>query len=479
MDEEIDDERKDRINKYGTVDTTALRRLRHELGTRLDSYVEAEAIIESKKDGQIPFFREKPQLCPIVDEHPAELVCFAVGDPKPIIQWFKNDMVIVEGNRVKVVEDSDGRSILKLNPALHHDVGIYKVVARNKVGQTVSRTRVVLAAVPDSPDSPVSTDASDTEILLRWKQPKDDGNSGVLCYNLQYKEADSIDWIDVASNIDHEFFVVRNLRPSVSYQFRLAARNKIGWSEKGIPTKLIKTKEDGSPKIEVTRAMRHLQQMTESGEEIITEEFKPKLDYSNEENPLEWNTESDLTSKYSFISELSRGKFSVVVKGIEKSSDAVIVAKLLEYRPETETRVLQEFECLRRLRHERISSLLVAYKAPNTSVAVFVMEKLQGADVLTYLSSRHEYTEQMVSTVISQVLDALQYLHWRGYCHLDLQPDNIVMSSVRTIQVKLVDFGSAHKVSKLGTTVPRIGELEYMGMSNQFSSQRNATSSNI
>jgi len=40
--------------------------------------------------------------------------------------------------------------------------------------------------------------------------------------------------------------------------------------------------------------------------------------------------------------------------------------------------------------------------------------------VLTYFSSRHEYSEQMVATVVTQLLDALQYLHWRGYCHLGL-----------------------------------------------------------
>lgn len=33
-----------------------------------------------------------------------------------------------------------------------------------------------------------------------------------------------------------------------------------------------------------------------------------------------------------------------------------------------------------------------------------VQEKLQGADILTYFSSRHEYTEQMVATVITQVI---------------------------------------------------------------------------
>lgn len=59
-------------------------------------------------------------------------------------------------------------------------------------------------------------------------------------------------------------------------------------------------------------------------------------------------------------------------------------------------------------------------------------------------------------------MDALQYLHWRNYCHLDLQPDNIVMASVRAVEVKLVDFGSAQKVSKLGTNVPVCGWLDFM-----------------
>lgn len=60
------------------------------------------------------------------------------------------------------------------------------------------------------------------------------------------------------------------------------------------------------------------------------------------------------------------------------------------------------------------------------------------------------------------MLDALQYLHWRNYCHLDLQPDNIVMASVRSVEVKLVDFGSAQKVSKLGTNVSISGWLDFM-----------------
>lgn len=59
------------------------------LGSRLDTYVEAEAFIESKQDGRLPFFREKPQFTPMIEGKDLELTCFAVGEPQPIIQWFK------------------------------------------------------------------------------------------------------------------------------------------------------------------------------------------------------------------------------------------------------------------------------------------------------------------------------------------------------------------------------------------------------
>lgn len=154
MDEEIDDERKARINNYGAADCHTIRRLRHELGTRLDSYAEAEAMMETKKGGHLPFFREKPQILPIEAGKCAQLCCLAVGNPKPAIQWFKNDLVIQEGNRIRIIEDTEGRSMLSFNPARDHDVGIYKVVARNRIGQTVARTRVVLATVPGMPNAP-------------------------------------------------------------------------------------------------------------------------------------------------------------------------------------------------------------------------------------------------------------------------------------------------------------------------------------
>lgn len=450
MDEEIDDERKARINRYGVNESYTIRRLRTELGTRLDSYNEAEAMIETNRQGYPPFFREKPQQLAIIDNEHAQLQCLAVGDPNPSVQWFKNDMVLQETKRIKIAVDEDGRSIVHFQPASHYDVGIYKAVARNKVGQTVARARVVLAALPDAPDSPEIAKVSDTEVLLRWKQPRDDGHSPVLCYSLQYKKMSDDSWINIANNIDHEFFLVSDLVEKTNYQFRLASRNRIGWSEMGIP-KSATTDVNGTPKIQITKAMGHLQQLTESGHVISSDTDKHDIDYGLERFAFDWKVEPHLQEKYSFISEIGRGKFSIVVKGVERSSDKVVVAKVFDLNAAEEATVQREFETFRTLRHERIPALLAAYKLPNLPVGILVQDKLQGADVLAYLSSRHEYNEQHVCTIITQILDALQYLHWRGYCHLDIQPDNVVMASVRSVQIKLVDFGAAQKVPKVGT----------------------------
>lgn len=55
MDEEIDDERKTRINQYGYGDSYTIRRLKHEIGSRLDAHVEAEALIGASREGQVKY----------------------------------------------------------------------------------------------------------------------------------------------------------------------------------------------------------------------------------------------------------------------------------------------------------------------------------------------------------------------------------------------------------------------------------------
>jgi len=54
------------------------------------------------------------------------------------------------------------------------------------------------------------------------------------------------------------------------------------------------------------------------------------------------------------------------------------------------------------------------------------------------------------------------YLQWRGVAHLDLQPDNIVMTSLRQPHAKLVDFAAARRVDFDGTKVNVNGLTDFI-----------------
>jgi serine/threonine protein kinase len=67
-----------------------------------------------------------------------------------------------------------------------------------------------------------------------------------------------------------------------------------------------------------------------------------------------------------------------------------------------------------------------------------IMELCSGGDLYT----RKPYTEQAAKDITSQILQAVAYMHSKGYVHRDLKMENIMFESESTnAQVKIIDFG--------------------------------------
>ncbi|XP_035216758.1 obscurin-like isoform X2 [Stegodyphus dumicola] len=461
MDEEIDDERK------GLIPTSIPRRLYHEIGTLGFAREQMEQLKkEVWKDkgsreieiGMAPFFREKIRNMAMKEGDEIIFRCYAIGTPKVDYSWFRNDGILLESSRIVVTELKDGRCELRINPTRAYDVGVYKCVARNMHGVSCCRARLKLGSKPGRPEAPVVKNSSDTEIYVTWAVPRDEGNCTTLGYTLEYKKSDEEEWITVSNNIEHEYFVVRNLSPSTYYQFRVKAYNKFGWGEAGIPTEPVSTKAEGTEKVKVSPRRKYQQEFTErtpdyelKGSEI------PELDYNRETNPVPL-VEGDPLDLYRIVSEMDRGRYSVVLNVWVKESNTSSIAKVIQKTDAIDGK--DEYEILKSLCHERIVTLLSAsYHADKT---VLIMEKLSGVDVMTYLALRHDYNEELVITIIKQVLEAIQYLHFRSIYYIELQPDNVVMVNLRDSDIKLVDFGSARFVSKTGGKVHVQGIPEYL-----------------
>lgn len=115
----------------------------------------------------------------------------------------------------------------------------------------------------------------------------------------------------------------------------------------------------GSPRVSVTRAMKYLQQLTESGQPIEIplsspdQEPSPPINYVDiESNPKETKTDAVPTEDYTFIAEVARGRFSMVAKCADKKdpNSKMYAAKIVVDDELSQ----QELKIHKTLCHERI-----------------------------------------------------------------------------------------------------------------------------
>jgi serine/threonine protein kinase len=421
------------------------------------SYEMQETVTREVIDGVVPFFREKPKDIALSEGEPLQLSCLVAAEPKAAVHWLKNDLIFMEDSRLSIVNTEEGRSVFTLNPAAPSDAGLYKVVARNPLGQVTATVRVVLGDICGSPDSPSVEAMTDTDILLSWKTPAQLNHSPVIAYKVQMGYIDTdIDWVDLADDIRHEYYVVDNLRPSHGYKFRILARNKFGWSIPSIPSGIVMTPSTGASKAEFYDALQTLQ----AREDINLDAEEVALSYECEKKPLKLNSSSP--GEVDFLCDLFKGRFNVTAN-VNLSGKICSVKMFDKADTEGDEAAKREFKNLKTLKHEKIVSLVDAYESDKMCLLKF--DSLPGTDVVTYLAEKSMYSEQLVAEMTLQILDALDYIQWRGRVYLNLEPCNVLVCSGRslgkTVQVKLANFETTQTVSKSGTQIKGTYNFDY------------------
>ncbi|XP_037831923.1 striated muscle preferentially expressed protein kinase isoform X2 [Kryptolebias marmoratus] len=163
---------------------------------------------------------------------------------------------------------------------------------------------------------------------------------------------------------------------------------------------------------------------------------------------------------YTFMDEKARGRFGVIRECRENATGNLFMAKIVPYEADSKQAVLQEYDILKSLHHDRIMALHEAYVTPR--YLVLISEFCSGKELLYSLIERFRYSEDDVVTYIVQILQGLDYLHARRILHLDIKPENIIVTHMSLI--KIIDFGSAQTYNPLFLKQfnPPIGTLEYM-----------------
>jgi len=91
---------------------------------------------------------------------------------------------------------------------------------------------------------------------------------------------------------------------------------------------------------------------------------------------------------------------------------------------------------------------------------VMIMEYAAYGDLFEYIAVKENDISEHYETIISQLVDVFDFLHSKNIAHLDLKPDNIVITSIAPFKIALIDFGYSKIVPY--NTFAQFGTYDYM-----------------
>ncbi|XP_042369748.1 obscurin-like [Plectropomus leopardus] len=248
-------------------------------------------------------------------------------------------------------------------------------------------------------------------VLLVWKPVQ---SSDPVTYCVQYC-TDGGEWTVLSEEVTESCFVVKDLPRGASYVFRIGCITKTGagpFSDASAPVVMATHPEE----IHIPL--------------IQTESLGSKVTGSEQQTAHR---------NYSFLSEINRGRFSVVTVCRDVETSQVFAAKITPYQAEQRQLVLREYQLLKRLHHTHLVQLHAAYFT--SRYLVLVEELCPGKELLHSLAMRDLYAESNVGELLVQILSAVDYLHSRRVVHLDLKSDNMLVDDCN--HLKIVDLGTA------------------------------------
>ncbi|XP_076146249.1 serine/threonine-protein kinase 17A [Alosa pseudoharengus] len=175
------------------------------------------------------------------------------------------------------------------------------------------------------------------------------------------------------------------------------------------------------------------------------------------------------TEHYNIIpgKELGRGKFAVVRKCVEKSSGREYAAKFMRKRrkgQDCRSEIIHEIAVLElATASHRVINLHQVYEM--ASEMVLVLEFAAGGEIFNQcVAERDEaFKEGDVKRLLRQILEGVAFLHRKNVVHLDLKPQNILLTSDSPLgDIKIVDFGLSRMVSSSQEIREIMGTPEYV-----------------
>ncbi len=161
--------------------------------------------------------------------------------------------------------------------------------------------------------------------------------------------------------------------------------------------------------------------------------------------------ESVLEGKYEVVRQISEGGMGAVylVRHLHLEQDQVIKVIRPQHaaNEDLQKRFRREAQIAIRLRHPKIAEIY-DFSIGSDGTAYLVMEFIDGRTLENLILKGERMALGLTLEIAVQTLEALEFLHHRGYIHRDISPDNVMLTRDFDGEplVKLIDLGIAKRI---------------------------------
>ena len=173
--------------------------------------------------------------------------------------------------------------------------------------------------------------------------------------------------------------------------------------------------------------------------ELINEDkyiTKRKLEYYEK-------SKISIFNKYCVSNKIiGKGAFGILKKATRISDDKEVIIKYIKKSKIKKNQLINglpnEYVILKNLNHPNIIKIYDYDEDDYFYYIIMPYYKNGSLDLIGKI-----LTENVAGWVFSQLFDIIKYLHQNGVVHLDIKPDNILISNINNMNIVLTDFGLA------------------------------------
>lgn len=173
---------------------------------------------------------------------------------------------------------------------------------------------------------------------------------------------------------------------------------------------------------------------------------------------------SKLSNRYTITQTIGQGGMANVYLARDLILDRDVAVKVLKYDFQDNSEAIQRFQreamAASQLLHHNIVEVYDVDQEEGQQY--IVMEYVRGTDLKQFIKDNTPITLELVVSIMSQILSAIELAHKHNLIHRDIKPQNILITENN--QVKITDFGIAIAVTDTSITQTNtlLGSVHYL-----------------